>query len=453
MLNTILENVKYVLPFAKPHFLESFRSFVDFYHLEHDYIPKHTNSILFYVGDFCAPWNYTYGLTNAVGGSEQAIRYLTQHFDCNVYVCGNVTEEVVGNVHYVHTSRIGELIMAHYFDAIIISRNISFLELCPTHYADRLLIMAHDVELYGVADVHSTLQKFPIYACVCLTAFHEQLFREKYPYLTTSIIPNGIEPSFFVEKEKIPNRFLFTSCSERGLAKLVDLWPSILDKMPDATLRISSYQPFPREHDHAIKEKMDYLSIQHVGKLSPSELYEEMAVAEHWLFPSTFLETSCITAREMMASKVKCYYYPVGGITETMGGFGVPMVEGKELDFQEYDLDKAKEYALSFTWKRSADLWMTLIVGQNPVEPGRFSAPPLNPSGSSDDYGVIGASPYTGDEANLPGSSDNIGVVGASPYLDVEDGVIGVNEIVPPYVEVDSTGIVVKGDETEIINL
>jgi glycosyltransferase involved in cell wall biosynthesis len=294
--------------------------------------------------------------------------------------------------------------------------------------------MAHDVELYGVADVHATLQKFPIYACVCLTAFHEQLFREKYPYLTTSIIPNGIEPSFFVEKEKIPNRFLFTSCSERGLAKLIDLWPSILDKMPDATLRISSYQPFPREHDHAIKEKMDYLSIQHVGKLSPTELYEEMAVAEHWLFPSTFLETSCITAREMMASKVKCYYYPVGGITETMGGFGVPMVEGKELDFQEYDLDKAKEYALSFTWKRSADLWMSLIVGAspyNPVEPGRFSAPPNN----------VGA--------NLPGSSDD----GVSPYLDVEDGVIGVNEIVPPYVEVDSTGIVVKGDETEIINL
>ena len=449
MLNTILENVKYVLPFAKPHLLESFRTFVDFYHLEHDYIPMHTNSILVYVGDFCPPWNYTYGLTHAVGGSEQAIRYLTQHLEGTIYVCGNVTEEVVGNVHYVHTSRIGELIMAHYFNAIIISRNISFLELCPTHYADRLLLMAHDVELYGVADVHATLKKFPIYACVCLTAFHEQLFREKYPYLTTSIIPNGIEPSFFVEKEKIPNRFLFTSCSERGLAKLVDLWPSILDKMPDATLRISSYQPFPRDHDHAIQEKMGP-SIQHLGKLSPTELYEEMAVAEHWLFPSTFLETSCITAREMMASKVKCYYYPVGGITETMGGFGVPMVEGKELDFQEYDLDKAKEYALSFTWKRSADLWSTLIAGRASPTTHNIgtTGDEAENQGSAPPLGVVGAGPYTGDEANLPASGAEPG-----PYLDVESGMIGVNEIVPPYVEVDSTGIVVKGDETEIIHL
>ena len=113
ILSTIMENVKYVLPFARPHFLKSFHAFVDFYHLEHDYIPKHTHSLFFYVGDVCPPWNYTHGLTNAVGGSEQAIRYLTQHFkDYTVYVCGNVTEEVVGNVHYVHTSRMGELILS-----------------------------------------------------------------------------------------------------------------------------------------------------------------------------------------------------------------------------------------------------------------------------------------------------------------------------------------------------
>jgi glycosyltransferase involved in cell wall biosynthesis len=440
MLNTILENVKYVLPFAHPPFLETFRAFVDFYHLEHDYIPKHTNSILFYVGDFCPPWNYTYGVNNAVGGSEQAIRYLTQHFKETIYVCGNVTEEVVGNVHYVHTSRIGELVMANYFKAIIISRNISFLELCPTHFADRLLLMAHDVELYGVADVRATLQKFPIYACVCLTAFHEQLFREKYPYLNTTVIPNGIEPSFFVEKPKISNRFLFTSCSERGLAKVVDLWPSILEKMPDATLHISSYQPFPRDHDLLVKEKMDdYPSIQHVGKLSPSALYEEMAVAEHWLFPSTFLETSCITAREMMASKVKCYYYPVGGITETMGGFGVPMVEGNELDFQEYDLDKAKEYALSFTWERSAALWKSLIV-QNPVGASPYN--PVEADVSTPENPPDNTS--TGDEAKLPTLLENEVSDG---YLDVDSTcIVQVNDVEKPYVEVDSTGFIVNGD-------
>lgn len=367
-LDTILENIKYVLPFAREPFLKSFNEFLDFvkntHRIEPEYIPKHDNSILFFVGNFCSPWNYTSGLTNAVGGSEHAIRYLTQHFpEYTVYVCGNVLEEVVGNVHYVNMNRLGELVMSHYFDAIILSRDISFLELCTTHYADRLLIMAHDVDLQGVADVHATLQKWSIQSCVCLTKFHKELFAEKYPYLPITIIPNGIEPSFFVEQEKIPNRFLFTSVSERGLAKLVELWPSILEKKPDATLIISSYQPFPRDHDVEIKKVIDQIpSIRHVGKLSPKELYAFMATAEYWLLPSTFLETFCITALEMMASKVKCYYYPVGGLVDTMAGHGIPITEGKELEFESYDVDKAKEYALSCSWERSASLWKALLA-------------------------------------------------------------------------------------------
>jgi hypothetical protein len=299
-----------------------------------------------------------------------------------------------------------------------------------------------------VNDVHATLQKYKIDACVCLTAFHQQLFLEKYPYLPIAIIPNGIEPSFFVEeeKEKIANRFLFTSCSERGLAKLVDLWPSILEVKPDATLRIASYQPFPRDHDVAVQEKMDtFTSIQHVGKLTPQALYEEMAVAEYWLFPSTFLETSCITAREMMASKVKCYYYPVGGITETMGGFGVPMVEGKELDFQEYDLDKAKEYALSFTWERSAALWRTLI--QNPIvvnDPLPHEKLPALPDNEVEKRSTLPESEEISDTASTGDEAES--------HLDVDSTcIVEVNDV-KPYVEVDSTGIVVNG-EAEIIHV
>jgi hypothetical protein len=154
-----------------------------------------------------------------------------------------------------------------------------------------------------------------------------------------------------------------------------------------------------------------------------------MAVSEYWLFPSTFLETSCITAREMMASKVKCYYYPVGGITETMGGFGVPMVEGKELDFQEYDLDKAKEYALSFTWERSAGLWRTLIRG-TPLQPHELPQ-------------ELPALQSTGDEAKLPALPDEV-------CLEVDSScIVQVNDV-NPYVEVDSTGFIVNG-EAEII--
>ena len=125
-----------------------------------------------------------------------------------------------------------------------------------------------------------------------------------------------------------------------------------------------------------------------------------------------------------MASKVKCYYYPVGGITETMGGFGIPMVEGKELDFQEYDLDKAKEYARSFTWERSADLWKSLIY--NPISRGEPLQPREVESQSHTDTS-------TGDEAES--------------HIDVDSNcIIQVNDVEKPYVEVDSTGFIVNGD-------
>jgi glycosyltransferase involved in cell wall biosynthesis len=366
MLDTIIQNVRFVLPYCRPTFLQAFQDFLLYvkntHHIEPQYKPKRTNSILFYVGGNCPPWNYTHGLTNAVGGSEQAIRYITQHFDCNVYVCGNVLEEQVGNVHYVKKERLAELIMNHHFKTIILSRDISFLELCPTHYTDSHLIMAHDVELYGVHNVHETLLKWNI-PCVCLTPFHQQLFLQKYPSLKTHLIPNAIEPSLFPDKPKITNQFIFTSCSERGLDKLIQLWPSILLLKPDATLIISSYQPFPREHDLPLKQQIDlYPSIQHLGQLPPKQLYEHMATADYWLFPSTFLETSCITALEMMASKVKCLFYPIGGIVDTMHGYGIPIHEGHELDFQTYDLHEAQQYALSCTWKKSAALWTQLIT-------------------------------------------------------------------------------------------
>ena len=117
-----------------------------------------------------------------------------------------------------------------------------------------------------------------------------------------------------------------------------------------------------------------------------------------------------------------------------MGGFGVPMVEGKELDFQEYDLDKAKEYALSFTWERSAALWRSLI--QNPIiinkDAPLHEEPPLS-------HKELPDLESTGDEAES--------------YIDVDSTrIVEVNDVAKPYVEVDSTGFVVNG-EAEIINL
>lgn len=320
---------------------------------------KTSNAILFYVGPAFFDWNYTFGKTNALGGSEQAVRYLSRHFpEYIVYVCGDVIEEKLDNVHYVR-----EMPQIHY-KTIIVSRNLSFFEKHPHHSADRVLLMAHDTILYGVPDVQATLAqwKHVIKTCVCLTKYHVDLYSSLYPSLPLSQINNGIEPDLFIKSPKIPNRFIFTSRSERGLEKLLDLWPFILEKYPDATLMISSYEPFPKPKDEHLVPKI-IGSVKHLGKLSSAELYAEMAVAEYWVFPSEFTETSCITAMEMMASRVKCFYYQIGGLVDTMGGHGIPMTQGHELDALDmpYDVEGAYEYALSCSWKNKASEWKKLI--------------------------------------------------------------------------------------------
>ena len=61
--------------------------------------------------------------------------------------------------------------------------------------------------------------------------------------------------------------------------------PKILEKLPDATLTISSYGTFPsKAEDFLLKEIIDkHDSIHFLGKLNTEQLYQEMSTAEYWL--------------------------------------------------------------------------------------------------------------------------------------------------------------------------
>jgi hypothetical protein len=48
-----------------------------------------------------------------------------------------------------------------------------------------------------------------------------------------------------------------------------------------------------------------------------------MSSAEYWLYPTNFSETSCITAMEMLMSEVICIYYPIAGLNNTLGQYGI----------------------------------------------------------------------------------------------------------------------------------
>lgn len=350
---------------------------------------KKSNKILFYTGFANINWNYTYSMNNALGGSETAAAYLSKafpnHFD--IYVGGSVAEENVDNIHYINFDTMNQMLRETAFHTVIVSRYIAFYEMFPDVSFYQSFIWGHDIILYAFGCSISTeeiLNKWSnkITGCICQTEWHANRFKELYPVLRDKmhIINNGIITDLFKYTcKKVPNRFIYTSCTERGLSKLLDLWPKILEVLPDAELVISCYNPFPQNEDenrlNAIINKYSS-SVKHLGRLKRDKLYELMATAEYWLYPSHFPETSCITSMELLASEVVCFYYPVAGLVNTIGEYGIPVVEGNELE-QIFSLSnkrkselkrKGREYAFSCSWTNRAINWSKIICQNDTTE-------------------------------------------------------------------------------------
>ena len=344
---------------------------------------SNSKNILIYTGFSDIDWNYTYTLNNALGGSEKAIAYLSKCFpkEYTIYISGHVKNETIDNIHYIHLDELTNLISQIPFHTLIVSRYISFYEMFTTCSFYQSYIWAHDVLLlpYGSnLNDNQILKKWDNYinGCICLTEWHRNLFSERYSILKDkiTIINNGIDIDSFssVSNNKIKNRFIYTSRPDRGLNNLLNLWPKILEKIPDATLTISSYGNFPScPEENELKNIIDQNSdtIHYLGNLKTEKLYEEMSKAEFWLYPTHWPETSCITALEMLMSEVICLYYPVAGLSYTIGEYGIAVNKGEEIDTlvkitesQKNELrENGKKYAESCSWEIRYKIWNNLL--------------------------------------------------------------------------------------------
>lgn len=383
-----VDNLFYNLQFYKEYITEDLKkeclSYISFLK-EKGIHPKETTlfkkNILFYTGFSDTLWNLTTSEKNPLGGSERAICYLSQELSkyFTIYITGDVLPEQKNGVVFVNRNGIQNLLDTTHFESIIISRYISFFTLYTPKKYNTIYIMGHDI--YLLNNVHGCnltpneiLSNYRVTGTVCLTNWHRDNFKMKYPLLkNVSVINNGICPELFPPKKlKKRNSFIYTSCSVRGLLRLVEIWKDILQELPDATLNISSYLEFPlNEQDRLIQTIIDKFpdTIKHLGQLNQTELYNVMGVSEYWLYPCSFQETSCITAMEMLMSEVICLYYPIAGLTDTLGNYGIKVSENTEIETIVNLSEKqkkilrtnGKEYALTCSWKHRAEEWNLLL--------------------------------------------------------------------------------------------
>jgi hypothetical protein len=94
-----------------------------------------------------------------------------------------------------------------------------------------------------------------------------------------------------------------------------------------------------------------------------------MNTAEYWLYPTSWPETSCITALEMLLSKVICLYYPVAGLINTINDYGIQISPGNEVetivslsdDIKLSLRDNGYKYAYNCSWNNRELLWQNLL--------------------------------------------------------------------------------------------
>ena len=346
-----------------------------------EFLKKSKCKLLFYTGFSNKPWNISTNETGTNGGSERAVSYLAQKLskDYTVYISGDLQNEVKNEIICLNRSSLYAILEKEYFDIIIVSRFVSFFTLYTKFNCRRLYLMGHDTSFINNLDgcpktPNDIITNFidKISGVVYLTNWHKNNTSVAHPELKhkySVVINNGIELSLFPTKPiKQRNSFVYSSCSARGLVRLVELWGDIIAVLPDAVLKIASYEDFPKyPHDYKIKEIIEQFpeSITHLGKLSQRELYELMATSEYWLYPCCFHETSCITAMEMLMNEVVCLYYPLAGLTDTLGEYGIQVTNGNEIDTllnlserqKRLLRENGKRYAKNCSWENRAIEW------------------------------------------------------------------------------------------------
>ena len=181
------------------------------------------------------------------------------------------------------------------------------------------------------------------------------------------------------------HRLFYGSSYDRGLDHLLNMWPEIIKKYPDATLDIyygwdlfdKGYVDNPERMKW--KEKMIKLmqqnGITEHGRVSKKELRSAQQKIGIWAYPTHFGETCCITALDCQENGCVPCVINYAGLKETVGS-GI-RVEGDIYDKDVYDeylnsllaLMKSesrwkdeqligKEFAKSYSWSIIAEKWI-----------------------------------------------------------------------------------------------
>lgn len=180
---------------------------------------------------------------------------------------------------------------------------------------------------------------------------------------------------------------IYSSAYYRGLEALLQMWPKIKERAPDATLDIyygwESWVTVKGKDDlyYRITKLLEDLKGQGVtehGRVSHAELAKAMEESDVWLYPTEFEEINCITALKQNAAGNHIVITDVAALKETGGPFA-KFIETDVIYSDEYNKKKfidaavealtkpnenkeaQKEWSKQFHWDQIAKQWSEAI--------------------------------------------------------------------------------------------
>ena len=283
--------------------------------------------IVFNVGYTSKPWSAfdieKYGL----GGTEKCVALLSSalaELGHEVYVVGQIHENnIQDNPRYVRYENLNSTKPIYVYenlqaqvpktiDLLVGVNYINYLVYFKDFEVKKNFFWIHNTDYYQWFEGEKLnedlyhLNHRSIDRIVCLTEWHKETISQRYGVDKERIItiPNPIDNSKFLPfifDDKIPNSFIYTSHAERGLSNLIDEWPKILERCPDATLHIATPEyGMDYFNDHFLHKVMPLQGVTFYGSLGQDRLYALMAKCQVWYYPSDYEETYCLTAIEMM---------------------------------------------------------------------------------------------------------------------------------------------------------
>lgn len=335
--------------------------------------------ILIWTGGALETWGPRSIADGGVGGSETAAIRISEQLarrGHHVEIWGRVTPTTIvpeggGSVHYVEASGkcpggLSEIDC----DVFISSRELDALSVLRPRCRLSVLWM-HDShagedwqDLMGDHDVVFCLSRW---ARGHLMGHYPQVPEDKFVVTRNGVEPtlflrSGEDPSHHVDPAlKIGHKFIYSSSPDRGLGRLLGMWPAIRDEIPDAELHV--YYGFDNLRAwHALRPalgelgkmvQVDYLEhrlddlrasgVHHHGRVGQPDLARAFMESLLWLYPTSFCETSCITALEAQAAGCWPVTSRIGALPETVRA-GTLVDDPQEAAYDKIFVRKVVEY-------------------------------------------------------------------------------------------------------------